>query len=374
MQREDRDYSIDILRIFMMFFIVLGHCCTHTGIRESATVFTVDWFGVWGIQTITTCAVNVFVLITGFFFERQQFSLRKMLRLWCAVSLVSALSYVVALVAGKVGSFDVGGIIGVLFPVLSKKYWFFTMYFLLMVFTPSLVSFIRAISKEQHKTLVVIIVLVFYILPVFSYIFPEYDLQEGYSIIGFVSLYIIGAYIKRSKPQINKVTIWVLIDINSAIMLSSKVLLTLITSKLSISAGTGLFYHINTIFQLAQAVLIFLAVYGIKIETDIRKKVISFISTNVFIVYLIHDNPNIRVLLWGYVSSFFENGNAILIVVVSSTLVFMVSLGISFVIRPLSNLYSEILIKMIGQKRISTIERFFNGTVGEKIEYAKKQV
>lgn len=374
MQNENRNYSIDLLRIIMMFLIVLGHCCTHTEIRENVTIFSFDWFGVWSIQTITTCAVNVFVLITGFFYDKNQFSLKKIIRLWCAVSTVSLLGYFFTIMIGRV-NISLKGIIEVIFPILSKQYWFFTVYFLLMFFAPFLSELIKSISKENHKVLVGIIIVAFYILPVFSIIFPEFDAYEGYSIVGFISLFIIGAYIKRSKFGTKKTVLFMFVMINSVIMLLSKIVLEIAANRLSLNFGTGLFYHINTIFQLVQAILLFLIVSRIKVKSLGLKKVINKLSVNVFIVYLIHDNPNVRMVIWDYVKLFFESENVVCVVLISSTLVFLISLIMAIVVCPLSNMYTNALIKMIGQNRIIKVEKYLHSAVertGDRQVYEKK--
>lgn len=360
MESVKRDYSIDLLRIILMVLIVMGHCCAHTGIRESVTLFSFDWFSVWVIQTITTCAVNVFVLITGYFYDVQRFSAKKVTVLWSTVSFVSLISYVVSSLVGKT-SLGVAGVIKVVFPILSKQYWFFTMYFLLMLLAPFIIRLLKSLSIEKHRILIIIVSIVFYVLPLFSIVFPEYDAQEGYSIIGFIALFIIGAYIKRiEKKFLNRKKFLLLsLLLNSLIMILSKVCLEKMTILLSLNIGTGLLYHINTVFQLMQSVILFLLVANTHIKSKLWKSIITCISSKMFVVYLIHDNPNLRPWIWGYIVTFFKTGNVIWVVIVSSIVIFSCATILSIVIKPALNIYTRCLIKVFGEHRLEKLDQLF---------------
>lgn len=359
-----RDYSIDLLRIILMILIIMGHCCAHTGIRESVTLFSFDWFSVWTIQSITTCAVNVFVLITGYFYDAQRFSTKKVIVLWSAVSFVSLISYSISSLAGKT-SFGVLGTIKAFFPILSKQYWFFTMYFLLMFLAPFVIRLLKSLSTDKHRILVIIISIVFYVLPLLSIVFPEYDAQEGYSIIGFISLFIVGAYLKRIEKKTSNRKLLLLLFLNSLIMIFSKACLEETVTLLSLNVGTGLFYHINTIFQLTQSVILFLLFANAHIKSKFIKSVVSGISSNVFVVYLIHDNPNLRPYIWGHIAMLFKTGNVLWIVVVSSIVIFLCATILSIVIKPALNLYARCLINVFGEHRLEKLDQLFEMECGD---------
>ena len=79
---KERYLGIDLLRIVLMLFIILGHLFAHTNIRAEVDVFSVKGLYIWLSQSLTVSAVNCFILITGFFMGEKNVSFSKMLKLW----------------------------------------------------------------------------------------------------------------------------------------------------------------------------------------------------------------------------------------------------------------------------------------------------
>lgn len=291
-----RNYGIDLLRIALMFFIVIGHLFVHTGIREEVAVYSGKWIFTWSMQSITVCAVNCFILITGYYMSTTEFSMKKVLKLWGQVLFFSIIIYVTA-ITFNITEFSFVGIIHSLFPVFSHQYWFFSCYILLYILTPFINAMLKNLNDKLFKWLVAILVFFFYLLPIFSIVFKQYDGSEGMSIIGFLTLYVFGAAIRRFAFKISKWKCLIGLLINCTLVFSSKIVLTIITSHFSIDAGTGLFYHYNSIFQLINAILLFLFF----LQLDVKgwsQKLIAIVSGTVFSVYLIHEHPALRGWIW----------------------------------------------------------------------------
>ena len=80
-------------------------------------------------------------------------------------------------------------------------------------------------------------------------------------------------------------------------MFASKVVLNYIVVKFDMDVGSALLYNYNTIFQLINAALLLMLFKDIKIKQR-GAKLISFISASTFGIYLIHEQPEMRELLW----------------------------------------------------------------------------
>lgn len=296
--KKERNYGVDLLRIFLMMLIVAGHLFVHTGIRDTLTNYSLEWGLTWILQTIILCAVNCFVLITGYFANVRSYAirLRKILLLYGQVLFYSVSVYLILLIIGKT-DFSLMGAIRAIFPFLSGQYWFFSSYILLMLLIPFLNYMLNHLSDFALKILTSIIVALFYVLPIFKIVFMQFDKDEGMGIIGFVTLYIIGHALSRFKLKISKFKCVIGIVLNCAIMFASKIVLAYIVEKAQMNAGSSLLYNYNTIFQLINATLLLFFFKEIKIKNK-ATKLISFVSASMFGIYLLHEQPNLRWIIW----------------------------------------------------------------------------
>lgn len=295
---KHHNYGIDLLRIVLMLFIISGHLLVHTNIRSDVTEYSSKWGFTWIYQTITVCAVNCFILITGYFSSVNNHSIRvkKIALLYGQVLFYSVVIYSVLVLLGKV-DFSIVGMIHSLFPLMSGQYWFFSSFILLMLLMPFINHMLGRLNDYCLKTLIFIIVIFFYILPIFSIVFIQFDLTEGMGIIGFTTLYMIGYSLKRLDVRISKLRCVVGLFINCMVVFGSKIALTYVINTLQIDAGSGLLYHYNSIFQLINAVLLLLLFKQINIKGKLAT-ISSFVSSSVFGVYLLHEHPDIRKIIW----------------------------------------------------------------------------
>ena len=158
----------------------------------------------------------------------------------------------------------------------------------------------------MKKVLLILLLLIIYILPLLSVLFYQIDEKEGMSIIGFVSLYLIGAILSNLEISISSKKCLLYLCLSSLVMFISKILLTKVVISNNLNLGTSLFYHYNTIFVLINAIALLMVFKNIKIG-DKAKSIITIISGSTFGVYLIHEDPNIKKLLWNdYVKDFLQ--------------------------------------------------------------------
>ena len=295
---KQHNYGIDLLRIVLMLLIITGHLLVHTDIRSDVTAFSSKWVFTWIYQTVIVCAVNCFVLITGYFSNVNTYNIRvkKIVLLYGQVLFYSVVMYSVLVLLGEV-DFSIVGMIHSIFPVMSGQYWFFSSFILLMLLMPFINHMLGRLNDYCLKALTVIIIVVFYILPVFSIVFMQFDLTEGMGIIGFITLYVIGCSLKRLDIHLSRLKCIVGLFINCTVVFASKIALTYVINALQIDAGSGLLYHYNSIFQLINAVLLLLLFKQINLKGKIAT-VSSFVGSSVFGIYLLHEHPDIRKIIW----------------------------------------------------------------------------
>ena len=291
----NRNACIDLLRILLMLFIITGHCVAHTSIRGALSFLSDKWLFTWGVQALTVCAVDCFILITGYFMANKIFKSGHIAKLWLKTWVYSILITGIFF-ALKLTPFSVKMTVEAFFPVFGKVWWFITCYIMLYILSPFINAGLNTLKDKQLNALMLLTVIVFYVLPLFAIIFPPFDNTEGMGITGFITLYITGFYLAKKQFNLSLKKCFFYLLINNLVIFLSKILLTFITQKYNIQAGTALLYHYNTVFELLNAILLFLIFKQINIKK--AGGLVFFLSSGVFAVYLIHEHPLIRNLLW----------------------------------------------------------------------------
>ena len=294
---KQRLYGLDLLKIILMFLIVVGHLFAHTGIRESTEFLSFKWCCSWSLQSLCVVSVDCFVLIAGYLGVKSYFNCRRLLNLWGNVLFYSIALFIILIAFGLM-DFSYGKMLEAFFPVLSSSYWFFTCYIVMSIFAPFLNKLLKSLPAKYLKLLMLLLVLTFFILPLFGFLFPSFDRQDGYSLIQFVVLYLIGGALRLIEFRVKKSLSIIIISVNCLLIFLSKIALEIIVKRANLNVGTSLFYHYNTILVLINAVLL------LNIFADISVKerwqtVLKILAPLLFSVYLLHDNTNVRLLLWG---------------------------------------------------------------------------
>ena len=151
------------------------------------------------VESFCIVAVNVYVIISGYFLSGKSFSFRRLLRLWCRILFYTLLIPPVLAVAGVLQFSEITGIYHIwncLFPVQSGHYWFVTAYVILVLFTPFLNGAVRIMSRGQMKMALGALLLLFCLGKSISPLQFSAD-RYGYDFGWFFCLYLTGAYLRR---------------------------------------------------------------------------------------------------------------------------------------------------------------------------------
>ena len=156
---KQRNHGIDLLRIVLMFMIIVGHLFTHTNIRSEAASYSPKWIYAWILQTLALCAVNCFIIITGYYSNHNDYGIRlkKLVLLSGQVLFYSITIYTVFLLTGLI-DFSLLDLVKTVFPIMSGQYWFFTSYILLMLLVPFINVMLNHLSDFKLKFLIALII------------------------------------------------------------------------------------------------------------------------------------------------------------------------------------------------------------------------
>lgn len=351
-----RQSNFELLRIIAMIMIIIHHFNLHGGVLNNLKDFTFEYYFINILEIFCIIAVNLYVLITGYFMVKSKFKISKILKLELEVIFYSIITYIVLVFMNKL-KFNIQAFIKFFLPVTTNQYWFMTAYILLYLLTPILNILINNINQKQYKYLLIVL---FFSLSIIQTVYPENSVVGaigGFSLIWFIFLYLVGGYIRLYyNGKYSKLRLF-------GVYIASIILQILIKIGLEkINLGdidiiniykTNLLNY-NNILILIESVTLFLIFAKIKINN----KIINYISSSTLAIYLIHDQNNVRGILWNYVSPYkYVGSSKIYLVLIISVLGIFIGSIIIDKIR-------IIIFKQIGKLK-------FIQKIGEKVDNLK---
>ncbi len=323
-----REIGIEVLRLLSMLLIVCQHFMNHGGFIKNAGGETV-FLNL--LNVLFSPTVNVFILISGYFSWRSSsFKKGKLLALYLQVAFYSILT------AFFVGLFFDGVTVSnikIFLPIISREYWFFTAYFLLLLLVPYINAMLGAISRGMHLGLAVATLAVGYLASHFD-IQSVLSLNSGYSLIWFVLLYIVGAYLGRYKPKIPKLCALIAYLVTVAAQMAFKY------ADLSGLGDFGKLIRSTTDYNdpltLIGAVCLVVLFLGIGDGSGRAGKAIGFISASTFGVYLLHEAPAVRAVLYTrifHTEEYFGLPYSAVYVILFAVITFAVGIAVDLVRR-----------------------------------------
>jgi hypothetical protein len=202
--KKERNSSFELLRLILMIMIVVHHCIVHglsltaiggwsqTNLPLAIQQSDVQMFMM--ADAFFICAVNVFVLMSGFFSIR--LSWNKILHLLFQMffySLASALAWYF-FVDHTLSVFVKG------FMFLSHSaYWFLVDYLILMAFAPMINNFFRDFGKRETGAFTLLLLFVSCYL---GFKFGHNANKDGCTIFQFIMMYCLGRYIRLNNIRL----------------------------------------------------------------------------------------------------------------------------------------------------------------------------
>jgi len=297
---KKRMANIELLRIVAMIFVVILHYQGKGGtlLPWGDTNFTTNTYIAWFVQAFALVAVNVYVLIGGYFLTDSSFKISRILKLWLQIFFYSAGIWLIFLALGQVPEIYTGAYWVSMFilPVTSGHYWFASSYIFLCLLAPFLGLAAHKMTKKQLQTCIVILLLLFsrvwrILLPMST---PIDD--RGYGILWFVVLFMIAAYIRLYVQIKGKWVKPLLIYVISSVclFLSLLVIGTITQSIGKMEQFYAVLYEYNAPFTIIGAVALFIAFLNMNIKSDKLGKVINIFASATFGVYLLHEHVLLR--------------------------------------------------------------------------------
>lgn len=295
---NERNCAIDILRIISMLFVVIIHM---TGIGMTGAEYELLSFPYWFVsifRCFSYVAVNCFVLISGYYMSVSSIKPKKLLRLWIQVETFSVGLYLLSCLIYPSVVFDWKMLIRYACPLLGDKYWFFTIYFLLMAVSPLLNTVIKNTEKSDYQRYLLVLIALFVIAPTINIFGDRFGTDRGYSLIWFAVLYFVAGYIRKySLPKLRYGLMY--LGISSALVLF-RTACDILTEKIKyLEILSCLALQYNTIFVFTASVCLFYCFLNFKPKISAAAgKTITYLSSLSFGIYLFHMHEQVIDILW----------------------------------------------------------------------------
>ena len=288
-----RNSSFELLRLVLMLMIVIHHSIVHglglSALSESYNSELIikpsQMLIACSIHAFCICAVNCFVLISGYFGIKT--TLKKVLFLVISIFIYTLLfSVIPSAAAGELKK----AIYNCLF-LSHSKYWFVIDYLFLMIFTPMINLAFETLPKR--KTDIIIIGLLF-ISCYFGWLWGHVANANGYTLLQFILMYSVGRRFKYSNISLStskSLGLYVACSLLAGIVMwylwhlgfnSRAWQITLYNNPLIICSAIGLFLLFKNF--------------------DIHSGIINTVAKGAFGIYLFQSSVIISQLQYGFIN------------------------------------------------------------------------
>ena len=340
---KDRKSNIELLRIVSMLLIISFHYCFHSNyVFESLNfnAFIVKAFYFFG-----ELGVNLFILITGYFCSKSEFSVKKLIKLLIEVNFYYFFSILLTFFIDfdfnlKFDTFR--DCILIFFN--TSKYWFVTVYVLAYILSPYINIITNNISKEKYKKFILILLVLWCVIPTFLGIF--YNSTEtilNYNrFIWFIIMYLIGGYIRNYQIKFfNKKKNSYILALCSFLFMVLSIFIFYNYRKFFANLGTtevAYFWPPNTLPMVLLSISVFEIFLCLKIKNN---KLINILASTTLGIYMLHDGILSR-FIWYKLFNSKEHLNSkySIIYILASTIAIFLICAIIDLIRQFIEKYS----------------------------------
>lgn len=333
MKTEQRKSNIELLRIVLILMVIILHYMNAQmgGLFGNAQPGSLNYYLGHLIEALSIGAVNVFILITGYFSYRKTYiKVSKTVKLF-SIMVLYGLVLSISVLLSQHALLETRNIVSVIEQSFSQ--WFVVIYCILYLLIPYINKLANALSKKQFTVILTISFIFFYCWPTF---FTNVTVMDnGYGITNFITLYLIGFYIRKYDFHFKReFTLYFAFSI--------------ITFGFSIVSERA--WNYNSPFVLISCIALFQLFKNLKIK---HHPWINRLATYTFAVYIIDVNGFFNKVLYRtlFRSNQFWNSNLMILNLLVTVIgIYVICLLIEFVRRILLDRLLDKLMSKITYK------------------------
>ncbi len=302
-QKPVRESGIELLRIFMMMQVIFLHVCS-----SNMGMYTTVAKELGGNQLLlyqffyymSRCPVYVFLIISGYFSVTSNKTLSSV---WPKVrkTHLSMLFYGIAIPfvgwALQLWTPSATQMVRAFFPAVNRTWYFMTLYLLVLLLSPFINRCLVNLTKREYTCLVGILLALFSVMTILAEIDGVKNVvrlsqiistEGGKGLYGFLFMYILGGYLRLHVKPCNRAKLRFLFAYLVLGIINIALLRTVPGYKSAATDNQNLF----AVLQCVCLVLFFR-------DLKFKSRIINYIAASCLGVYMIHEHPMVRSVLWG---------------------------------------------------------------------------
>lgn len=298
-ESRPRMANLELLRCIAMMMVVVLHYLSKGGLLAEPAdgMMNAAQLTAWVLEVFCIVAVNVYMMISGYFLCNTSFKLSRLIKLWLQVWFYSVGVGMVAAVTGILPAEECNThyFLSLLFPVSMGHYWFLTAYIFLYVALPLISMAVQRMTKGQMRFVVLALLFVFCLLKSVLPFRLEMD-GQGYDCIWYLCVFMAAAYIRKFGVSLLKKR-WqcILLYVGACLAMLAETLclqqIYLKTGSLGRMVTVAIEY--NHIFAFLAAVGLFLTFQMTQVSGK-ASGIINRVAPYTLGVYLLHENLGVR--------------------------------------------------------------------------------
>lgn len=308
--------NMECLRNMAMLMVVLLHYLSKGDFLAPLTErMAPNNYVAWFLEAFAIVAVNVYVLISGYFMVDSEFQLKKLGKLLAEVLFYSILIPVVMLLLATCfptvrDFFEKSGVtllsfhdlnlyrlIQYFIPLQMEHYWFVTAYVIMYLLSPFLVMGAKVLKKKKFEELLICLLVFFSLAKTILPVKLQMD-DLGYGALWFITVFLVAVYIRMyGIPFFKNWQISLLCYLGSVLLIFFTTMairyVYFATGKLGNFVQSP--YSYNHAFTLFGAVSLFYCFYYLKLsDTENFGKLCVLFGPHTLGVYLLHEHVEVR--------------------------------------------------------------------------------
>ena len=284
--RADRIIGVDIAKIVAMILVVAVHVNGYGLPYEGNNPPGLGYLLLRSfLDAIFDACINIFAIASGYVGIVSSFKLSRIIRLWIQVVFTGLMVLVcIDLFTG----IDVHNIdyLKACFPIAKRQYWYMTAYFMLCFVMPLINVGIKALSRNELRNMVLLLLGVICGEWFICYI-SALGTEGGYSFEWLLVLYVVGAYLRLYNP-LDKYK-WSLMSCACGCAMTDG-WMPFVLQAVHFKRGFG-FSGYTSPFIVLISLCIFALCLKVRVASERLRKAIVLLSSTTLGVYLIHVQP-----------------------------------------------------------------------------------
>lgn len=298
-RKSGRMANLELLRCLAMMMVVVLHFLGKGKLLPDLTLEGMNSTGrlAWLMETFCIVAVNVYMLISGYFLCTSSFKISRMVKLYLQLWVYSAGIGVLAAVTGilPAAECDTHYFLTLLFPVSMGHYWFMTAYLYLYLLLPLAGLAVKQMSKRQLQITTGLLLTVFCLMKSVLPVRLEMD-GLGYDFVWYLCVFLVAAYLRRfGIPFLEKKGRGVLLYVGACLFIfgGTCALQAVYLRTGSLGRILQILLEYNHLLPLLASVGLFAAFLRLRVPGGLSK-VVTRIAPYTLGVYLLHENLGVR--------------------------------------------------------------------------------